>query len=121
MHSLISHGDLKGSPSSRSQALYVRSNCSKLGAELHVVGLVDPDNARAAAALESKLASGATLAYASCKIFASIDEAAHSLSGDLLPQCVANDGILSIVLRPPCKAGHCRRTAFRARKRHTRS
>ena len=88
MHSLISHGDLKGSTSSRSQALCVRSNCSKLGAELRIVGLVDPDQARAAAALECKRASDAAPAYASCMLFTTIDEAAVALSRELLPQCV---------------------------------
>lgn len=61
---------------------------SKLGTSLRVVGLVDPDQSRAAAALAGKQASDAAPAYASCKTFSTVAEAAESLSNGLPPQCV---------------------------------
>ncbi|KAH9841957.1 putative oxidoreductase C terminal-domain-containing protein [Rhodofomes roseus] len=71
---------------------------SKLGKSLRVVGLVDPDQSRAAAALEGKLASEVAPAYVSCRAFSTVSEAAAALSDDLLPQ-------LAVVGAPPFARG----------------
>ncbi|KAH9920425.1 putative oxidoreductase C terminal-domain-containing protein [Fomitopsis serialis] len=69
-----------------------------LGTSLRVVGLVDPDQSRAAAALAGKQASDAASAYTSCKTFSTVAEAVANLSDGLLPQ-------LAIVGAPPFARG----------------
>ncbi|KAI0357335.1 hypothetical protein OH77DRAFT_1422173 [Trametes cingulata] len=50
-----------------------------LGPRLRVVGLIDLDESRAKAALDAKLSSPVSSAYAACKLFRTVQEAARSL------------------------------------------
>ncbi|KAH9851639.1 putative oxidoreductase C terminal-domain-containing protein [Lenzites betulinus] len=50
-----------------------------LGPNLRVVALVDPDEARAKAAIDTKLASLARSSYDACQIFNSVSAAAHAV------------------------------------------
>ncbi|PCH39968.1 hypothetical protein WOLCODRAFT_161996 [Wolfiporia cocos MD-104 SS10] len=71
-----------------------------LGADLRVVGLVDPDVTRARAALDGKLAGPTAPAYASCKVFPSVAAAAAGgeLAGEASPR-------VAIVGAPPFVRG----------------
>ncbi|KZT00427.1 uncharacterized protein LAESUDRAFT_816521 [Laetiporus sulphureus 93-53] len=51
----------------------------KLGSNLKVLCLIDPDTDRAAAQLKTKLSGPAASAYADCKIFSTVSEAANAL------------------------------------------
>ncbi|KAI0632531.1 putative oxidoreductase C terminal-domain-containing protein [Trametes polyzona] len=68
-----------------------------LGPRLRVVALVDLDESRAKAALDTKLASPAAAAYASCEIFSTVADAARALLSSL-PN-------LAIVGAPPFARG----------------
>jgi predicted dehydrogenase len=52
----------------------------KLGARLHVVGLVDPDKKRSEAVLNAKRSTLSATAYANTRVFASLQEATSALS-----------------------------------------
>ncbi|KAI0771105.1 putative oxidoreductase C terminal-domain-containing protein [Trametes elegans] len=68
-----------------------------LGARLRVVALIDLDESRAKAAVDAKLASPVANAYANCKLFPTVTEAARSLLSDI-PQ-------IAIVGAPPFARG----------------
>ena len=57
-----------------------------LGPRLRVVALIDPDEPRAVNALQDKLASPAGPAWAACKVFASVDDAARALALEDVPR-----------------------------------
>ncbi|KAI0662319.1 putative oxidoreductase C terminal-domain-containing protein [Cubamyces menziesii] len=54
-----------------------------LGARLRVIALIDVDGARAKAAIDAKLASPASSAYANCKVYPTVAEAARALLPDV--------------------------------------
>ncbi|KAI0712665.1 putative oxidoreductase C terminal-domain-containing protein [Earliella scabrosa] len=56
-----------------------------LASRLRIVGLIDIDTARAAAALDSKLNSDQRAAWSSCKVFPSVAEASRALDHGLVP------------------------------------
>ncbi|EMD40242.1 hypothetical protein CERSUDRAFT_112435 [Gelatoporia subvermispora B] len=70
----------------------------KLSDRLRVVGLVDPDVARAKSAIDIKLGSPSAAAYANCKILPTVTEAEVTLSPDEHPKLV-------IVGTPPFTRG----------------
>ena len=59
-----------------------------LASRLRIVGLIDIDTMRAAAALDSKLKSDQRAAWSSCKVFPSVAEASRALDPGLVPQYV---------------------------------
>ncbi|TBU23246.1 putative oxidoreductase C terminal-domain-containing protein [Dichomitus squalens] len=69
-----------------------------LTSRLRIVALVDPDQSRAFAALQSKLASAVAGVWKDCNLFPSVFEAAASLSPECVPQ-------IAIVGAPPFARG----------------
>lgn len=60
-----------------------------LGKRLNVVGLIDINKEHAENILRMKRANDSITGYNNAKVFASIDEAAEALKGDLAPRSVS--------------------------------
>lgn len=66
-----------------------------LGKRLNVVGLIDINKAHAENILRMKRADDSITGYDNARVFASIDEAAEALKGDLAPKYVTGHNMMA--------------------------